>query len=159
MADTSIKNAQDQPRSTGNQPSTSSQTYGNEPGSHASGQTAGDQARYGGSATRQAREQRSDPSRSFDPQAIKERGAEMVDQARETFNDAYERASQSMTETWDQAMRYSRQNPGTATLIAFGAGIGFGLLLANGLSSRGRTRRLVPPVMNALSEIATELFR
>lgn len=88
-----------------------------------------------------------------------ERGAEMMDQAKQTVSDAYNRASRSMNETWEQAMDYSRQNPGTATLIAFGAGIGVGLLIASSLSSRSRVQRVIPPVMNALSEIASELFR
>jgi ElaB/YqjD/DUF883 family membrane-anchored ribosome-binding protein len=95
-----------------------------------------------------------------------QRGSEMMDQARENFGEAYDRASEmydrasrSVTETWDQAMDYGRRNPGTATMIAFGAGVGVGLLIANGMGSRSRTQRLVPPVMNALSEIAAELFR
>jgi ElaB protein len=94
-----------------------------------------------------------------DLKAIKERGAEMVDQARETLNEAYGRASQNVSHKLDQALDYSRENPGKTTLIAFGAGIGVGLLLAGGFAPRSRTRRLVPPVMNALSEITSELFR
>jgi hypothetical protein len=83
----------------------------------------------------------------------------MVDEARERFSDAYNRASRGVNETLDSAMTYSREHPGTATLIAFGAGIGVGLLIAGSFATRSRTRRLVPPVMNALSEIAEELFR
>jgi len=95
-----------------------------------------------------------------------QRGSEMMDQAREQFGEAYDRASEvydrasrEMAKTWDQALDYGRKNPATATLIAFGAGVGFGLLIANGMNTRSRTQRLVPPVMNALSEIAAELFR
>lgn len=86
---------------------------------------------------------------------------EMVDQAKQTVNDAYQRASRSVNETVEQAKVYSRENPGTTTLIAFGAGIGVGLLLAGGVltSHRSRSQRLVQPVMTALTEIAGELFR
>jgi ElaB/YqjD/DUF883 family membrane-anchored ribosome-binding protein len=95
-------------------------------------------------------------------QRAKERVSEMAGQARETINQAYTRASRGMNETWDQAMDYSKDHPATATLIAFGAGVGVGLFLAGslgGFQSRSRTRRLVPPVMDAISEIAREFFR
>ncbi|MGE0130791.1 MAG: hypothetical protein AB7U82_22160 [Blastocatellales bacterium] len=84
---------------------------------------------------------------------------EMRDQARQGMSEAYGRASQGLNETWEQAMDYSREHPGKSTLIAFGVGVGVGLLVANGFASRSRTRRIVPPVMNALSEIASEFFR
>jgi ElaB/YqjD/DUF883 family membrane-anchored ribosome-binding protein len=94
-----------------------------------------------------------------------QRGAEVIDKARENIGEAYERASEvydrashSVAESWDQAVDYGRKNPGTATLIAFGAGVGIGLLIANGMNTRSRSQRIVPPIMNALSEIATELF-
>jgi ElaB/YqjD/DUF883 family membrane-anchored ribosome-binding protein len=95
-------------------------------------------------------------------QRSKERVSEMADQARDTINQAYTRASRGMNDTWDQAMGYSREHPATATLIAFGAGVGIGLFLAGsmgGFQSRSRTRRIVPPVMDAISEIAREFFR
>jgi hypothetical protein len=64
-----------------------------------------------------------------------------------------------LNETWEHAMNYSRENPGKSTLIAFGVGIGVGLLMTNGITRRSRSRRIVPPVMNALSDIASALFR
>ncbi|MBI3654764.1 MAG: hypothetical protein HY231_27340 [Acidobacteria bacterium] len=89
-----------------------------------------------------------------------ENSSEVLDQAKQVMTDAYNRTSKTLNETYTQAVDYGRENPGKMTLIAFGAGIGIGLLLANGLTpSRTRTGRLVPPVMNALSEIAIELFR
>jgi len=102
----------------------------------------------GGSATQRARA----------PQSEGNRTSEYVDQAKQTITEAYDKTSQTLSATYDQAMDYGRENPGKLTLIAFGAGIGIGLLLANGLSSRSRTSRIVPPVMNALTEIVTELF-
>jgi hypothetical protein len=56
-------------------------------------------------------------------------------------------------------MDYSREHPGRSTLVAFGVGVGLGLLIAGSFTARSRARRIVPPVMNALSEIASELFR
>ncbi len=64
-----------------------------------------------------------------------------------------------MHKTLDQAVDYGRDNPGTATLIAFGAGVGLGLLIASNVNSRSRSQRMVPPVMKALSDIAVEFFR
>lgn len=86
----------------------------------------------------------------------------MAGQAGETINQAYTRASRGMNETWDQAMDYSKDHPATATLIAFGVGIGVGLFLAGslgGFQSRSRTRRIGSPIINAISEIAREFFR
>jgi ElaB/YqjD/DUF883 family membrane-anchored ribosome-binding protein len=86
---------------------------------------------------------------------------EAVDQAKQVVTDAYNRASKSLNESYTQAIDYGRENPGKTTLIAFGAGIGIGLLLAGSLSTsrNSRTGRIVPPVMNALTEIAREVFR
>lgn len=84
-----------------------------------------------------------------------------VTDAKQTVTDVYNRASKGLTESYTQAVDYGRENPGTTTLIAFGAGIGIGLLLAGsvGSSRNSRTSRILPPVMNALTEIAREVFR
>jgi ElaB/YqjD/DUF883 family membrane-anchored ribosome-binding protein len=89
------------------------------------------------------------------------KGGEVVEQAKEVASDVYNRASKGLNQSYNQAMDYGRENPGTATLIAFGAGVGVGLLIAGSLTSPSRTRtgRIVPPVMNALSQIASEIFR
>lgn len=84
----------------------------------------------------------------------------IMDQARQAVNDVYERTTRSINGTYHQAMEYGRENPGTMTLIAFGAGVAVGLLIAGSFtSSRSRTSRIVPPIMNALSEIAEEFLR
>jgi ElaB/YqjD/DUF883 family membrane-anchored ribosome-binding protein len=86
---------------------------------------------------------------------------EVVDQAKQAVTDVYNRASKGLNESYTQAVDYGRENPGKTTLIAFGAGIGIGLLLAGsvGSSRNSRTSRILPPVMNALTEIAREVFR
>lgn len=122
------------------------------------------------SAARPAREQSSQSSKDNEwaqntkdniERGVKkgaEMGAEVIDKAKENLTDAYDRASKGVTETWGQAVDYTRSNPGTATLVAFGAGIGVGLLIANSVSSRSRAQRIAPPVIRALSEIAAEFF-
>jgi hypothetical protein len=82
-----------------------------------------------------------------------------MDQVKQNVSEAYERASRTMNQTWGQAMDYGREHPGRATLIAFGAGVGLGIMLAGAFSTRSRTQRILPPVVNALSEIAREVFR
>ncbi len=141
MADTT-KNTQETVKATGAENVTSRGAAGAATGYSTGGQTAGAQT---GHAARQAREY----GRSSEP----------MDQMRQSVSETYNRASHGMNETWEQAMDYGRENPGKATLIAFGAGVGVGLLLANGFVTRSRSRRIVPPVMNALSEIASEIFR
>jgi hypothetical protein len=149
MADTT-KNPQEAGKTTeGGNVSSRGATSGTT-GYSTGGQTAGGQT---GHATRQAREHSPGGARGY-------RGSsETMDQMRQGVSEAYNRASHSMNETWEQAMSYGREHPGKATLIAFGAGVGVGLLLAGGFVTRSRTRRIVPPVMNALSEIASEIFR
>lgn len=122
-----------------------------------------------GTAARTAREQQPGQSTSTEQDWTKSakenfeqaarKGEEMYEKTRENVTEAYDRASRSMQATLDQAVDYGRNNPGTATLIAFGAGVGVGLLIASNLNSRSRSQRMVPPVMKALSDIALEFFR
>ena len=90
-------------------------------------------------------------------QGALERGAEAYGQAKETATDMYTKAVQAVGETYDKAKTYSTENPGTAILIALGVGVGLGFLLSAG-SRRSRGGRFARPVVNALSEIAQELF-
>jgi ElaB/YqjD/DUF883 family membrane-anchored ribosome-binding protein len=150
MADTTRSTEEQQQGKPGAQPQ-SGQSYGQ------SGQP--------GSAARQAREYSSEYERqSGQGGQARTRVSDLAGQARDTINQAYSRASRSMNDTWGHAMDYSKDHPATATLVAFGAGLGIGLLLAGSLggyqSSYGRrTRRIVPPVMDALSLITREYFR
>jgi hypothetical protein len=149
MIDTPDKNMQE-----GMNPGSSIQMSAGTPqGGGQSGQASGASRQVYESAAGRAREVES---------RIKNLGSEVkerAEHAKETLNQAYQRASHGMSEGWDHAMDYSRTHPAKATLIAFGAGIGIGLLLSGNLHSRNRARRLVPPVLNALSEIAREVFR
>jgi ElaB/YqjD/DUF883 family membrane-anchored ribosome-binding protein len=103
-----------------------------------------------GSATQRAREQASH---------LTERGSEVLDQTKQAVSQAYGKTSEVLTDTYDQAMSYGRQNPGKLTLIAFGAGIAIGMLLSSGGRRGSRTERIAEPVVDALSRVALEFFR
>jgi ElaB/YqjD/DUF883 family membrane-anchored ribosome-binding protein len=91
---------------------------------------------------------------------IEDRGAEALDQAKEKVGRVYDRANKSLIEQYEKAMDYGRENPGKTTLIALGVGAGVGLLVASSFNApRSRRRRLVEPIMNALSTLACGLSR
>lgn len=80
-------------------------------------------------------------------------------ETKQVVNDAYGKTTEALTETYDQARVYGKENPGKLTLIAFGAGIGIGVLVASGFSGRRRNSRFTEPIVNALSQVALEFFR
>lgn len=123
-------------------------------GGQTSGQTSGTGALGSGASTSTA------------PQRARQMGSEgggsasqAYDQTRQAVSDAYEKTSETLSHTYDQAMTFGRQHPGQLTLIAFGAGIGVGLLLATGFTGRSRSSRIIEPVGQALTQIASEIFR
>ncbi|MEK6285664.1 MAG: hypothetical protein AABO57_07980 [Acidobacteriota bacterium] len=82
------------------------------------------------------------------------------DQTVKAVSEAYDKTSEVVSSTYDQTMTYGRDNPGKLTLIAFGAGIGIGVLLASGLGGgRSRNSRFAEPIVTALSQVALQLFR
>jgi ElaB/YqjD/DUF883 family membrane-anchored ribosome-binding protein len=97
------------------------------------------------------------PQKSSEPQG---KAGEAVEQVKEKVTDAYERTAEGLNKTYKNALEYGREHPGQMSLITFGAGIGIGMLLASGFSSRSsRTQRILPPVLDAVSRVARELFR
>ena len=97
-------------------------------------------------------------SASVTAESIQERGTEVYAQAEQAVSDVYDKTAQTVSETYGQAKNYSSENPGKSILIALGIGVGLGFLL--GASSRhSRTGRFAKPVVNALSDIALEIFR
>jgi ElaB/YqjD/DUF883 family membrane-anchored ribosome-binding protein len=97
-------------------------------------------------------------SGSANAQSTLERRAEVHNHAQPAASDGREKAARVVRETYGQVKIYSRRNPGKTILIALGVGVGLGILL--GANSRhSRTGRFARPVVNALSEIALEIFR
>jgi len=90
---------------------------------------------------------------------VEDRSAGMVDQAKLRVGRAYNQANKGLNEQYGRVIDYGRENPGKATLIAFGVGVGVGLLAAGSFNARSRRSRLVEPVRNALSALAYNLVR
>jgi ElaB protein len=74
-------------------------------------------------------------------------------------SEAYDRTTEVLSNTYDKTVSYGRENPGTMTLIAFGAGIGIGMVMAGAFSGRSRTSRIAEPLIGALSQVALEYLR
>ena len=94
-------------------------------------------------------------------QRAKEGVQSAYEETKQVVNDAYGKTTEVLTNTYDQAMVYGKDNPGKLTLIAFGAGIGIGVLLASGISSgrSSRSSRFGEPIVNALSEVALAFLK
>lgn len=99
------------------------------------------------------------PSPAKQAQDIKDRANEVFDQTKNAVSNAYEQTTQTIGNTYDQAITYGRDNPGRTMLIAFGAGVGIGVLLASNMSGRGRMSRIGEPIVTALSQVALEFLR
>ena len=83
----------------------------------------------------------------------------VIEQTKQIASDAYDKTIQVAADTYDRTMVYGKQNPGQLTLIAFGAGLGVGLLVAAGFSSRSRSSKLIEPAASLLTTIAKQYFR
>jgi ElaB/YqjD/DUF883 family membrane-anchored ribosome-binding protein len=116
-------------------------------------------------------------ARTGDETGFVESAGKLADQAKSAVTQAYGEASKGLNRTYEQAKEYSReaadglnrgleqakeygrQKPVNAALIVFGVGVGVGLLFAGAFrGGRGGNRRFVRPVMNAITEIAAEIF-
>ena len=90
---------------------------------------------------------------------VEDRGAGMMDQAKLKAGQIYNQANRNLNEQYERVIGYGRRSPGKATLIAFGAGLGVGLLVVGSINARSRRSRLVEPIMNALSTLTYNLIR
>ncbi len=88
-----------------------------------------------------------------------ERGAEAYAHTKEVVSDAYDKTTDVLNGAYRRVLVYGRQNPGTAMLIAFGAGAGVGLLFAAGGRRHSRSAYFGEPVVHAVSQIASEFLR
>jgi ElaB/YqjD/DUF883 family membrane-anchored ribosome-binding protein len=152
-------------KTTGNNPSTTGSTQGRTGGSTpvSGGQTGspslGSQSAGSHSTGSQSTGSQSNTQAGSATQRAREAGQTAYDQTRQVVNEAYDKTSEVLTNTYDQAMTYGRENPGKLTMIAFGAGIGIGILLAGSFGGRSRTNRIAEPIVGALSQVAMEFFR
>ena len=90
---------------------------------------------------------------------VEDRGAGIMDQTKLKAGQIYNQANRNLNEQYERVIGYGRRSPGKATLIAFGAGLGVGLLVAGSINARSRRSRLVEPIMNALSALTYNLIR
>jgi ElaB/YqjD/DUF883 family membrane-anchored ribosome-binding protein len=88
---------------------------------------------------------------------LKDQASDVVGSAKERASETYDRTREALNRTYDRALDYGRQNPGSAILMGFGAGIGVGLLLAGNVASRRRSG-LLPSVATSLADIVYEVF-
>ncbi len=94
---------------------------------------------------------------STNPRDLLNRGSDVYNQTKQTVSQAYDRTARKLSQGYDQAISYGRDNPGTVTLVAFGAGFALGLLLSG--TRRSRTSRYAEPIVNVLSDIALDFVR
>ncbi len=80
------------------------------------------------------------------------------DHTKRTISRAYTRSARAIGDTYNHAMTYGRENPGKTTLLAFGIGLGVGMLLL-GSRRHSRVRRYGEPIVSALSNMAMEFIR
>lgn len=88
-----------------------------------------------------------------------ERGAAAYAQTKAVVSDTYDQTTDVLNGAYKQVLVYGRQNPGTTMLIAFGAGAGIGLLIAASARKHGRSAYFGEPVVDAISQIASEFMR
>jgi ElaB/YqjD/DUF883 family membrane-anchored ribosome-binding protein len=83
-------------------------------------------------------------------------GAEVYAQTEQAVTEAYDKTAKAAGETYEQAKSFGRENPEKLALIAFGVGVGVGLLLG---SRRSRSGRYVQPLVDAAYDIAVAFLR
>lgn len=93
------------------------------------------------------------------PKNFSERGAEAYAQTKDVVSNAYGKTTEALNGAYKQVMVYSRQNPGTTMLAAFGAGAGIGLLIAAGGRRRAHSSYYGASVVNAVSQAMAEFLR
>lgn len=80
-----------------------------------------------------------------------------VQEARAQIGTAYEKSAQAANRAYQSAMEYSRENPGTATLVALGAGFGLGILFGSQFGRRGRGE-ILPVIATAVADAVLDVF-
>jgi ElaB/YqjD/DUF883 family membrane-anchored ribosome-binding protein len=116
-----------------------------------------------GTAADQGERMRERVSETFDEvkEQARERTEEAKDrigEAKERIADAYGRTSQAASRLYRDAIDYSREHPATAALVAFGTGVGLGMLLGDGSRDSRYRRSFVPVMATAIAEAVLDIF-
>jgi ElaB/YqjD/DUF883 family membrane-anchored ribosome-binding protein len=88
----------------------------------------------------------------------RESAGEAYEKTSEKLGEAYEKTSRAVTGAYEEAISYGRENPALMTLIAFGLGMGVGLLLA-GSMRRPRYGGFTEPIIGAFQDFARDYLR
>lgn len=84
---------------------------------------------------------------------------EAYDKVAPAAQQAYEKTTEAVNESYRHTREYSAENPGKTILIALGIGVGIGFLWGQSAQHQSRGGRYARPIVNAVSDIALELFR
>ena len=102
------------------------------------------------------RTRRGEPGRT-DTNRYETGGERTFRQAKERLSDVYGRTAESAERIYDRTIDFGREYPGTATLLALGAGIAVGLWLGSGDRS-GYRDRIVPTLATRVAEAVLDIF-
>lgn len=83
--------------------------------------------------------------------------ARAVRRAKEHLAGAYDRTSEMATRAYRGAQHGVQQNPGLTALVALGAGVGVGLMLAGARRSRSFRSRALPVLVTAITDAVHEI--
>jgi ElaB/YqjD/DUF883 family membrane-anchored ribosome-binding protein len=112
---------------------------------------------------KQERKSMEDTGGTIIPEHLRESGAETYKKVEQAANQAYDQTAKVLNESYQQVSSYAHENPQKSTLIAFGVGLGLGLLLASrgGWRSSGwrPNRHYAAPVIDALYDVALAFVR
>jgi ElaB/YqjD/DUF883 family membrane-anchored ribosome-binding protein len=98
--------------------------------------------------------------RSIIPPDVRKTGAETYEKVEHAATQAYDQTAKVLNESYQQVSEYAHKNPEKTTLIAFGVGLGLGLLLAGRSSGGWRSNRYyAAPVIDALYDVAMAFVR
>ncbi|HZS46481.1 MAG TPA: hypothetical protein VFC63_15500 [Blastocatellia bacterium] len=67
---------------------------------------------------------------------VNDTATNLINTAKDTLNTGVEKVTKSTTDVYDSAIKYSKQNPGTALAIALAGGVTLGFILGRSSKSR-----------------------
>jgi ElaB/YqjD/DUF883 family membrane-anchored ribosome-binding protein len=99
--------------------------------------------------------------RTIIPPDVRKAGAETYEKVEHAATQAYDQTAKVLNESYHQVSEYAHKNPEKTTLIAFGVGLGLGLLLAarGGGGGWRSNRYYAAPVIDALYDVAMAFVR